>query len=102
LNLPSPAAKRTSALGTVVVGVDGTMNATAVMPADFPDGYANVTATSRADGQWLTAVLVGERPEGSGAQEPVAEDPRLRTVALLVLAVGVVIFLAAGARYLRR
>lgn len=91
---------RTASLGHAVVSGDGTLNATVDLASDFPVGYANLTATSPADGQWTTAVLVGERAEGP---QPVGDQngADVGAIGLLMFAVGLVVFALAGWRYLR-
>jgi len=92
---------RTASLGRATVGIDGTVNASVTLADDFPLGYANVTATSPADGQWTTAVLVGDRAEGPGA--PVGDGVPIdeRSVGLLLVVIGLVVFAVAAFVFLR-
>jgi hypothetical protein len=90
---------RTADLGTVTSDGAGNVTASVVLPSDFPTGYANVTATSVADGQWTTAVLVGERAEGpNGATGAPLDD---RAFGLALAAIGTVLFLIAAVWYVR-
>lgn len=91
------------ALGTRAVAADGTLSTTVLLPPTFPTGYAELTATSAEGGRWSTFVLVGERAEGpkppGGAGDAALN---LQSIALIVMLVGLVIFVGAGLRYLRR
>lgn len=90
-------------VGEGVVAADGTLEATIDVPPGFPLGYA--TLAVQGDGEaWSTIVLIGPRAEGpqpDGAGEGTTPlNPQV--IALVVLAVGIVIFAVAGLRYLRR
>jgi hypothetical protein len=100
LDLAIASGGRTAQLGTVKTDGAGNMSASVQLPADFPTGYANVTATSLADGQWTTAVLVGERAEGPTAQ-PGGAPLDDRVFGLLLAGIGTVLFLVAAAWYVR-
>ena len=93
----------TIALARATVAQDGTIATLALVHVTFPIGYANLAATTPNGGSWSTSVLIGERAEGPGAQ-PVVSNGSVDDLvaALAVLAVGLVIFVVAGARYLRR
>ncbi|HXG26463.1 MAG TPA: hypothetical protein VNL94_06385 [Candidatus Binatia bacterium] len=100
LDLAIVSGGRTAELGTVKTDGAGNLSASVQLPSDFPTGYANVMATSVADGQWTTAVLVGERAEGPNAQ-PGSAPPDDRVVGLLLAGIGTVLFLIAAAWYVR-
>jgi hypothetical protein len=100
LTLSLIAGARSAELGQIKVALDGTVESTAVVPADFPLGYAELHAASDGEGTWSTAVLIGPRAEGPRGVNTVADDPS-RTIALIVAALGLVIFVGAGLLYLR-
>ena len=86
-------------LGRATVRDDRTITAMATVPAAFPTGYAELTATDSAGTTWSTFVLIGERPEGPRPETPL---PVSNVLALGLLAVGLLLFAFAGYRYLRR
>ena len=100
LTLVNPS--QTAALGSATVLTDGTFSAPATVPAAFPTGYADVVATSsNGGGAWKTVILVGERAEGPKPLDPAAAPDHTPTLALVMIGVGLVVILAAGAWYLR-
>jgi hypothetical protein len=99
LSLTLASGQRADTIGTVTVARDGTIETTGVVAGDFPLGYAELRAASAADGTWTTAVLVGPRAEGPGNGNAAAVPGE--AVALLVLAVGILIFVLAAASYVR-
>ena len=100
VDLVLAAGRTTASLGTAVVAEDGSMRASVPVPATYPHGYAELTARG-AGGSWSTIVLIGPRAEGPGVQAATpAVDTRL--LGLLALVAGAVVFLVAGARYVRR
>jgi hypothetical protein len=89
---------RTTDLASAVVAADGTVAASAVVPATFPRGYAQVVGTATGGDQWTTTVLIGERAEGPGSQPGAAGmDP----LPLTLLGGGLILFAAAAAWHLR-
>lgn len=98
LRLVSPA--RSDDLGGTTVAPDGTIDATGVVPSGFPFGYAELQAVSSADGAWSTTVLIGPRAEGPGGTNAAPDDGG-RGIALLVLGIGLLIVMFAGASYVR-
>jgi hypothetical protein len=89
----------TAELGSVDVRLDGTFATSVVVPASFPIGYAELTATSPGETIWTTLVLIGKRAEGPGQQAGAQLDEHL--IWLAVLAVGLGIVALATLRYLR-
>ena len=90
LELALDETKRT--LGTVVAGPDGHFQTTLTLPAPFPEGYAQLTATSD-DGSSASAwVRVGTGPDL--AAPPAADDPPLLDPSLLLLPAGAVAVVA--------
>ncbi|MES1239936.1 MAG: hypothetical protein ABUL57_03645 [Chloroflexota bacterium] len=79
------------------VGADGTVSATASVPANFPTGYAEVIGTG-AGNSWRTVVLIGERAEGPDAQPTPIDD---RVTGLTLAGIGTLLFLLAAAWYVR-
>lgn len=79
---------------------DATLAATAMIPPSFPLGYAELTASDESGNVWSTIVLVGDRPEGPG-DRPGGGAIDERTIWLLVLGGGLVIFVGAGLAYVR-
>ena len=74
-------------LGTVVAGPDGHFQTMLTLPAPFPEGYAQLTATSD-DGSSASAwVRVGTGPD-LGALPATNEDPPFVDPSLLLLPAG--------------
>lgn len=88
-------------VGRATVGDDRTMAATAAVPAGFPAGYAELTATDAAGTSWSTFILIGDRAEGPGATPSGGITPDQQTIAFLVLGLGLVVFVMAGVLYVR-
>lgn len=84
-------------LGTVTVADDRTLIVTAAVPAGFPTGYAELTATDSSGRTWSTFVLIGSRPEGQPGGAQLDE----RAWWLAVLAGGVAIMSIALLQYRR-
>jgi hypothetical protein len=98
LELPS----RVATVGEGVVALDGTLQATVAVPPDFPTGYATLDVEGEG-ATWSTIVLIGPRAEGpSGVTGPSPAAFDERALALGVMAMGGVIFVAALATYFRR
>jgi hypothetical protein len=57
-------------LGTIPCEGDGHGEAQLVVPADFPIGYAELTATDGAGNEAVTLLYVGEAPDGMGPPAP--------------------------------
>lgn len=80
-------------LGTVTAGPDGHFQATLTVPASFPDGYAELTATSDDGSIASEWVRVGAGPDlnvpQSGTQDSMLVDPSL----IVVPAAAVALFL---------
>lgn len=81
-------------LGTVHTAADGSLSADLVVPASFPNGYAELAASSVGT-TWTTIMLVGERAEGPGAQPSPGEDAS--DASLLTIAAALVLLAIAGA-----
>jgi hypothetical protein len=85
-------------LGRARVAPDRSLSATATIPLDFPLGYAELSAADPGGSTWTTLILVGDRAEAPGAGDPQRDD---RLLPLIVLAFGLMVFVVAGAWYLR-
>ncbi len=88
----------TAELGRATVADDRTFAATATVPVGFPTGYSELTATDPGGSTWSTFILIGDRPEGP---RPDATSPDEQTIALVALGLGIIVFLVAGASFLR-
>ncbi len=91
-------------LGRTRVSDDRTFAASATVPAAFPPGYAELTATDAAGTAWSTFILIGDRAEGPDPAGPGAQGPEASTdstFAVLLLAIGLVVFVVAGLAHLR-
>jgi hypothetical protein len=80
-------------VGAPTVEADGTFSTTVWVPSDFADGYAELVGTGSEGGRWVASVLIDadgtpNQPASRGGFDP-------QVVALTVLAIGVVIFVAA-------
>lgn len=93
------AGSTTAELGRALVNMDGTLAASAAVPLSFPLGYAELTATSPTETVWSAVILIGERAEGPRPASPSVPG---NVLPIAILAVGIVIFVAAGVRSLRR
>lgn len=89
-------------LGAGRVAADGTLSAIVSIPASFPNGYAELTATSADGGRWSTYVLVGQRAEGPEAVAETARNAQVRSVALALGVLGTAVVVPVGWRYARR
>lgn len=90
VTLELAATDRKVLLGTVTAGPDGHFQATLTVPAPFPDGYAELTATSDDGSLASEWVLVGAGPDlnvpQSETRESLLVDP-----SLILLPVGAVV-----------
>lgn len=85
-------------VGHVPAGPDGHFETTCTLPADFPDGYAQLTASQEDGTTAQTYVLVGERDAATGGAT--GQDPPWWTdssialfAALIAVALGALVFL---------
>jgi hypothetical protein len=89
-------------MGSAAVGLEGTFEAIATVPATFPLGYAEITATDENGNVASVIILIGDRAEGPGAQPGGATAPLDdRAIGLTLAAIGTLLFLIAGAWYVR-
>jgi hypothetical protein len=88
-------------LGDTTVAADGTVSMPAAVPMTFPKGYAEVVGTGRGGTQLKTVILIGERPEGPGAQPAPDAWPPDRVAGVGMMGIGLVIVAAVVALYLR-
>jgi hypothetical protein len=89
-------------LGRAQVAADGSLSTVVRLPESFPNGYATLTVSAAGGDQWSVYMLVGERPEGPGAQPAPGDGSTERNVAVVVLVLGLLVAAGAGLRYLRR
>ncbi len=101
LSLQLTSGGTTVELGSAHVALDGTVEASGGVPANFPLGYAELHAVSQADGTWTAVVLIGERAEGPQAIYPDGPFIDVQLMAVLMIGVGLVVFVGASSRYLR-
>jgi hypothetical protein len=85
--------------GSTTVGADGTFTTTAVVPATFSNGYAELAGVGDGGARWVASVLIG--PEPTPASQTVVVPSESRVTALIVFVVGLVTFVIAGVSYLR-
>ena len=78
------------ALGKVTAGSDGHFQSTLDLPSTFPDGYAELVASSSDGSKASTWILVGERTESTPPPPGSTWWGRERTAIVLALLVGVV------------
>jgi hypothetical protein len=89
-------------LGSGQVAPDGTLRAIVSLPVSFPNGYAELTATSTDGGRWSTYVLVGQRAEGPDAVAEAARTAPLTSVALALGVIAAAIIVVMGWRHAHR
>lgn len=87
-------------LGRATVAADATLSTTATIPDTFPLGYAELTVRDQNGNEWSTYLLIGDRAEGPGAPST-ASGMDERTLWLIVLGIGLIVFVAAAASSLR-
>ncbi len=94
---------RIADVGTGIVGPDGTLASSFTVPPDYPHGYANLVVEGSQGATWSAIVLIGPRAEGPRGERP-ATSGLLdeRSIALVALAIGVGVFVAAISIYIRR
>jgi hypothetical protein len=94
VTLTLAAADQTVGFGTVTAGPDGHFEATLKLPESFPDGYAELTASS-SDGSFANAwVRVGTGPDPGVAVTSDQDVPLIDPSLILVPIGAVVLFLA--------
>jgi hypothetical protein len=77
-------------LGRVTAGPDGHFQSTLDLPSTFPDGYAQLVASSSDGSEASTWILVGERTEATPAPPDGSGWGRGQTLIALGLVVGLV------------
>jgi hypothetical protein len=88
------AADQTVGFGTITAGADGHFEATLKLPESFPDGYAELTASS-SDGSFANAwVRVGTGPD-PGVAVTSDQDVPLIDPSLILVPIGAVILYLA-------
>jgi len=91
-------------LGDTQVAQDGTLSVTYDAPADIPLGDAWLYGKTPAGGTLELYVYVGPRavsPEAAGSAFDLLPSLDERTIGLVLLGVGLVVFVGAGGLYLR-
>jgi hypothetical protein len=77
------------ALGSITAGSDGHFQSSLDLPSTFPDGYAELVASSSDGSEASTWILVGERNESTPPPPGRTEWGRGRTAVVLALVLGV-------------
>lgn len=76
-------------LGSITAGSDGHFESTLPLPSTYPDGYAELVASSSDGSEASTWILVGERTESTPPPPGGTAWGRERTLIVLALVLGV-------------
>jgi hypothetical protein len=90
---------RSAMAGSAPVSADGTFSTSAAVPADFVDGYAELVGTGSEGGRWVASVLIDVDGLPNQAASSGGVDPQI--IALIVLAIGLIIFAVAVVSFIR-